>query len=81
MGSMKKSKNGTKLYFKKQQTDTMAVYFYSLGFSLLHFVLFGVMFTFQWVDLEQAKTFDQEIRGDVERLLVDKPHLRDKIDL
>lgn len=78
---IKKSKKGTKLYFKKQQSDSMAAYFYALGFSLIHFVLFGVMFTFQWTDIEQAKAFDLEIRSEVERQLIDKPELRDKVDL
>lgn len=69
------------MYLKKQQTDTMAVYFYSIGFSLQHFVLFGVMFTFKWVDIEQAKAYDLEIRDKVQLLLLDKPYLKNNLDL
>lgn len=57
------------MYLKKRQTDSMAAYFYALGFSILHIVLFGVMFTFKWVDLEQAKAFDQEMIPEVQQRL------------
>lgn len=59
---IKKTKKGTKLYLKKQQIDNMAVYYYAMGFSLFHFVLFGVMFSFKWADQQAAKDFDDQLR-------------------
>lgn len=73
--AMKSTKEGTKLYLKKQQIDNMAVYYYAMGFSLFHLVLFIVMFSFSWADLEAAKDYDLQIRSELDEKLKARPDL------